>query len=60
LHFPGLRQKYEATFGDSYHCPAQNHKKLADIFYELCELYGLETSVSSYPPRPELKQLDLF
>jgi len=60
VHFPGVRQRYEATYDDSYRCPAQNHKKLADTFYELCESYGLNTSVSSYPPRPELKQLDLF
>ena len=60
IHFPDLRQRYEATFGDRYHCSAQNHKKLADIFFKLCDSYGLDTSVSSYPPRPELKQLDLF
>ena len=60
VHFPGLRQRYEATYGDSYRCPAQNHKELAEIFFKLCELYGLDTHVSSYPPKPEHKQMNLF
>jgi len=60
LHFPGLRKVYESNYSDSYQCPAQNYKKLADIFFERCKLYGLDTSVSSYPPKSQHKQLELF
>ncbi len=60
IHFPGLRQKYETTYGSSYHCPAQGQRELAKLFYELCESYNLATLVSSYPPKSEYKQLTLF
>lgn len=59
-HFPGLRRKYEAFFGDSYHCPARNWEKLASLFYDLCASYQLATRVSAYPPKPDQKQLTLF
>ncbi|MCB2209395.1 radical SAM protein [bacterium] len=59
-YFPGLRRKYEKTFGDSYHCPARNADELARLFYSLCEDLGLKTKVSSYPPKSKEQQLSLF
>jgi DNA repair photolyase len=59
-HFPDLRQKYERAFGLRYECPARNADQLARLFYDLCEELGLQTRVSSYPPKSEERQLSLF
>jgi DNA repair photolyase len=59
-HFPGVREKYERTFGNQYHCPARNQRALAQLFYELCAQYGIRTRVSPYPPKPKARQLELF
>jgi DNA repair photolyase len=59
-HFPGLREKYQKTFGVSYHCPAQNHDALAQVFYAACEKYGIRNSMSSYPSKSAVTQLNLF
>lgn len=59
-HFPGLPERYEQTFGNRYHCPAQNHRKLAERFYDQCERFGLETRISSYEGRSNCQQLELF
>jgi DNA repair photolyase len=60
LLFPGVRQKYERTFGWQYQCPAQNHDALARIFYDACKRLGLQTRVSPYPPKDDTQQLALF
>jgi DNA repair photolyase len=57
--FPGLRQKYERAFGDRYHCPANNADKLAKVFYERCERYGIAPRIVPYQPQAA-KQLSLF
>ncbi len=59
-HFPGLRERYEQTLQNVYHCPARDHSHLADIFYKACKTQGLKTWVSPYPPKSELTQLPLF
>jgi len=59
-HFPGLRAKYEASFGDSYHCPARNQTELSRLFYDLCESSKIKTRVSAYPPEADTRQLSLF
>ena len=59
-HFPGLREKYEMTFGLAYHCPARNSAQLSRIFMDACKSHGLRTSVSVYQPKPEGQQLPLF
>jgi DNA repair photolyase len=48
-HFPGLRAKYEAAYGNDYACPSPNAKDLAERFAELCGSCGIATSV-----RPQL------
>ena len=60
LHFPGVRQKYEQTFGWQYQCPAQNQEELAGLFYDACKRLGLRTRVSTYPPKDDIQQLPLF
>ena len=60
LHFPGVRQQYEQTFGWQYQCPARNQEELARLFYDACKHLGLRTRVSSYPPKEDIQQLSLF
>jgi len=46
--FPGLRQEYERTYGYQYHCPVPNAGRLAQVFEELCERYGIATAIRRY------------
>ncbi len=58
--FPGLRQRYQRTFGYAYYCPARRRDKLAQVFFAACESFGLATRVTSYPPKHDTEQLSLF
>lgn len=40
-HFPGLRRRYEQTFGDSYECFSGNNGRLMSILRETCEKNGI-------------------
>ena len=40
-HFPGLKQRYTDTFGDSYECKSPNHARLMQIFRETCAAHGI-------------------
>jgi DNA repair photolyase len=60
LHFPGVRQRYEQTFGWQYQCPARNQEELARVFYDACNKLGLRTRVSTYSPKENTQQLSLF
>jgi DNA repair photolyase len=57
--FPGVRKKYEETFGMQYHCPAINAQKLGKRFRQLCDQYGIATSIRPYAMGDAL-QLELF
>ncbi len=57
--FPGLRQRYERTYGDRYDCPAPNADRLAKLFYELCERHSIATRITPYQPETAT-QLSLF
>jgi DNA repair photolyase len=48
--FPGLRQRYEHTFGGQYHCAVPDADRLARVFNELCERYGIATRMRQYEP----------
>ena len=39
--FPGLKQRYIATFGNSYVCPSPNAEVLNEIFVRECEARGV-------------------
>lgn len=39
--FPGMKEKYIKTFGDSYECRSPNHKKLMKIFAEECQKHDI-------------------
>jgi DNA repair photolyase len=57
--FPGLRQRYERTFGDQYACPVPNADQLATLFRNLCRRYGIATRMEPYQP-VNATQMSLF
>jgi DNA repair photolyase len=63
-HFPGLRLRYEKSFGERYSAPAQNATRLEELFRDLCTGYGMATKVAVFTPRKraeeENKQPRLF
>lgn len=55
-HFPGLKQKYISTYGNSYEIPSPNSAGLMKIFREICKANGIMYSqrevfhyLSEYP-----------
>jgi len=48
--FPGLRRRYERTFGDQYACASPHAGRLAEVFNELCERYAIATHMEAYHP----------
>ncbi len=40
-HFPGLREKYIRTFGESYGCMSPDNAKLTALFHARCEKVGI-------------------
>ncbi|OEH82815.1 radical SAM protein [Enterococcus rivorum] len=63
-HFPGLKERYQRSYGDNYGCEAKNSKELAKAFVENCEKYGLlykmEDIVKATPKKKTMEQLSLF
>lgn len=64
-HFPGLKEKYQRVYGNSYLCKAPNAKRLYRIFKEECQkyhiLYRMSDIIKAY--KKEIKtqeQLTLF
>lgn len=41
-HFPGLKERYLATYGDAYVLPAPNHARLMELVRRECEAGGME------------------
>lgn len=40
-HFPGLRARYEITYGDAYEIVSPNHTALMPLFHAICEKHGI-------------------
>ena len=40
-HFPGLKQRYIAFYGNAYELPSPNSQMLWQLFHETCEKYGI-------------------
>ena len=57
--FPGLRQRYERTFGDRYACPTPKADRLATLFEQLCREHGIATHIQPYRP-VTATQMSLF
>lgn len=58
-HFPGLRERYERTYGERYHCDVPRAKALYAHFEALCESYGVATQLPLYRPQAA-KQLSFL
>jgi len=46
-HFPGLRRRYEYTYGDTYEILSPNHPSLIRLFHRECEKHGVLHDVES-------------
>lgn len=40
-HFPGMKERYIRTFGDSYQCASPNSARLMKIFRDACHTHGV-------------------
>ena len=40
-HFPGLKERYINTYGNSYEIASPNHKKLMTLFEKRCKSQGI-------------------
>ncbi|MCU0521519.1 MAG: radical SAM protein [Anaerolineae bacterium] len=58
-HFPGIRRKYERTFGDRYECESPVARRLWPFFEDACRRHGVATHIPLYTPQA-VKQLRLF
>jgi hypothetical protein len=58
-YFQGLRQQYERSFGNQYHAPARNARKLEMLFSEVCQRLNLRDSIPKFMP-VKASQLRLF
>ena len=64
-HFPGMKQRYLQTFGNSYVCNSPNHDNLMALFTRICKdnnILHTPDEVFSYMRKYEAKnkQLSLF
>jgi DNA repair photolyase len=58
-HFPGLRERYERTYGEQYGCGVPEAGRLAEVFQDLCARHGIATRITPYAPQAA-KQLTLW
>ena len=48
--FPGIKERYQSTFGEQYICNSPNYKILMDTFYDLSAKLNIETRMIFYQP----------
>ena len=66
-HFPGLKQKYQRTYGNAYEIMSPNHERLTALFETACREAGILHRVedvfaylNEFPEEREYRQLSLF
>ena len=66
-HFPGIKEKYIKTYGDSYGIMSPNNNKLMKIFYKRTNENNIMNNVDEifkylheFPSRDNTKQTTLF
>lgn len=57
--FPGLKEKYNSYFGESYECLSVKHKELTNTFMDVSAKLGIKTGMQFYQPI-QYKQQSLF
>jgi len=61
-HFPGMKEKYIRTFGNSYECRSPNNNRLWGMYEDVCTRHGIlyqPEDVFGYLHRFETKQQQL-
>jgi DNA repair photolyase len=58
-HFPGIKQKYIARYGDAYNCPVPGENILYEEFFSQCRQFAMPTQMRFYKPETHV-QLGLF
>jgi len=62
--FPGIRQRYEKQYGNSYSCHSPEAEKLWKLFSSECDKYGIlyrmEDIIKAYKQDYGVKQLSIF
>ena len=58
-HFPGLRERYERTYGGRYSCEVPNAGELSALVERLCARYGIATRPPLYSPQAA-QQIQMF
>lgn len=59
LEYPGMKEKYEKTFGENYICNSPDFKNLYDTFYHQIANSGINSKMDFYKPKNS-GQLSLF
>ena len=66
-HFPGMKEKYIQTFGDSYYCTSPANQQLMKIFRSVCNENGIMYNnveifeyLHTFEEKSESHQLTLF
>jgi len=61
-HFPGLKERYIKTYGDSYEVPSPNAAKLRKILTDTCRSNGMLIDDECFKYMNDLpdKQLSIF
>ena len=59
-NFPGVREKYERSYGDRYSCSVRNSKRLWNALYEACSKYNIALKMPNYDEKISSVQLSLF
>jgi DNA repair photolyase len=57
--FPGVREKYERTYGERYSCDVPHAAQLYQRLHTLCQHYGMAEHIPPYVPQAT-QQLTLF
>jgi DNA repair photolyase len=57
--FPGVRQKYQAAYGDRYSADVPGAKALYSLFERLCQECSIPTRMPFYQPALQASQLKL-
>jgi len=55
--FPGLKEKYENTYKDSYNCLIPDYKSKSDVFFKLCNKLSMPVAMNFYNNKKDVLEL---
>lgn len=62
--YPGLKERYQRTFGDAYQCSSPNHKELWTLFKKTCKNYNIDYRmrdiIEGAKNNVQIKQMSFF